>query len=137
MDASSPGWRPTNCDPKLAQLSVIHRRGSPGQRVGAGRGLREGDHVADRLRSVNVRHDPVKAVSDAAVRRGSVAQRLEQEAEAGLGLLLGDAEDLEDGSLDVGTADSDRPPSELDAVPDDVVGESPRLAGRTGVELAG
>ena len=45
------------------------------------------------------RDDPVEAVGDAAMRRRAVAQRLEQEAEARLGLLVVDAERREDLAL--------------------------------------
>ena len=77
------------------------------------------------------------AVGDAAVRRRAVAQRLEQEAEARLGLLGVDAERGEDLLLHVGVVDTDRAAAELLAVPDDVVGERPRRARVVGVELAG
>ena len=56
-----------------------------------------------------------------AVRRRAVAERPEQEAEALLGLLVGDAERLEDAALDVRAVDPDAPRTELPAVQDEVV----------------
>ena len=44
-------------------------------------GLREGDHVADRLGAGHQRDEAVEAERDAAVRRRAVLQRVEQEAE--------------------------------------------------------
>ena len=83
----------------LAQLRLVDRRRRAGQRVGAGGGLREGDHVADRVGAGEALDDAVEAVGDAAVRRRAVAQRLEQEAEARLGFLRVDAERGEDLAL--------------------------------------
>ncbi len=56
-----------------------------------------------------------------AVRRRAVAQRVEQEPEARLGLLLAHAEHVEDLLLDLGPVDTDRPAADLDAVEHDVV----------------
>ena len=83
-------------DAELAQLQLVDRRRRAGQRVEAGGGLREGDHVADRLGAGEALDDAVDAVGDAAVRRRPVAQRLEQEAEARLGRLGVDPERAED-----------------------------------------
>ena len=85
-----------SCEAELAQLQLVDRRRRAGQRVGAGGGLREGDHVADRVGAGEPLDDPVEPVGDAAVRRGAVAERLEQEAEARLGLLGVDPERGED-----------------------------------------
>ena len=69
-------------EPELAQLRLVDRRRRAGERVGAGGGLRERDHVADRVGAGEPLDDAVEAVGDAAVRRRAVAKRLEQEAEA-------------------------------------------------------
>src|SRR5688572_6179057 len=106
-------------DAELAQLALLDRRRGSGQQVEAGGRLREGDHVADGLRAVEPLHDPVEAVGDAAVRRGSVAERLEQEAEALLRLGGADPERLEHLRLGVGVADPDRAAAQLLPVPDD------------------
>src|SRR3954469_3285580 len=80
-----------DADAELAQLQLVDGRRGAGEEVEARGGLREGDHVADRLRSGEALDDAVDAVGDAPVRRGAVAQRLEQEAETGLGSLLVDS----------------------------------------------
>src|SRR3954447_6616316 len=123
-------------DPKFAQLPLVDRRRRARQRIGPGGGLREGDHVADRLCPVQQRDHPVQPVGDAAVRRGAVAERLEQKAEAVLGLLLVDSDRLEHLSLHPGVVDADRTSSNLPSVPDDVIGLCPRGAGIAGFELA-
>ena len=76
-----------------------------------------GKAITSRIESVpcSSRDDAVEAVGDAAVRRRAVAERLEQEAEARLGLLGADAERLEDGALDVRAVDADRAAAQLDA----------------------
>ena len=66
---------------------------------------------------------------DAAVRRRAVAQRLEQEAEARLGLLVGDAERVEHLLLDVRVVDTDRAAADLRAVEHDVVAAAAQRAG--------
>ena len=45
----SAGRRFATVDAELAQLALVDRRRRAGQRVAAGGGLREGDHVADRV----------------------------------------------------------------------------------------
>src|SRR3954452_22783033 len=97
----------------LAQLALVHRSRSAGQRIGAGGRLRKRDHIADRVRTVQLGDPAIEAVGDAAMRRRSVAQRLEQEAEALLGFLGADPERGEDLALDVGAIDTDRAPAEL------------------------
>ena len=111
--------------------------GAPVSGVGARGGLREGDHVADRVGAGEPLDDAVEPVGDAAVRRRAVAQRLEQEAEARLGFLGVDPERGEDLLLHVGAVDADRAAAHLLAVPDQVVGERAGGAGIVGVELAG
>ena len=61
--------------------------------------------------------------------RGAVAQRVEQEAEALVGLLLGDADDPEHLALDLGRVDSDRAAAQLPAVHDEVIGARAQGAG--------
>ena len=132
-----PGFAPfVDRDAELAQLHLVDRGRRAGQRVEAGGGLREGDHVADRLRAGEPLDDAVDPVGDAAVRRRPVAQRLEQEAEARLGRLGVDPERGEDLLLDLGVVDTDRAAAELLAVPDDVVGLRQRRARVVGIELA-
>ena len=78
-------------------------------------------------------HDAVPAERDAAVRRGAERERVEQEAELLLRLLLVEAHDREDPFLDVAAVDTDRAAADLVAVADDVVGVGERRA-RVGVE---
>ena len=59
-----------------------------GQRVETAAGLREGDDVADRVGLRQQGDDAVPAESDAAVRRGTELEGVQQEAELLLGLLL-------------------------------------------------
>jgi hypothetical protein len=70
------------------------------------------------------------------VRRRPVAQRLEQEAESVVRLLGVDPDHPEELLLELRVGDADRATADLLAVPDDVVGERPCLAGLLGVELA-
>ena len=81
--------------------------------------------------------EAVEPVGDAAVRRRAVAQRLEQEAEALLGLLGRRSRARANTRRCTSrVGDTDRAAAELLAVPDDVVGERPGGAGVVGVELA-
>src|SRR5699024_5421206 len=116
----------------LALLRRDRRRGVR-ERVDAATGLGEGDDVADRLRPGQQRTDAIPAEGDAAVWRGAVGERLEEEAELLLRLLLRDPHHAEDPFLDVLAVDTDRSPADLVAVADDVVGVRQRRPG-VGVE---
>lgn len=61
--------------------------GGVGQRVYAAAGLREGDDIADGLESTQQGDDAIPAESDAAVRRSTELEGIEQEAELLLGFL--------------------------------------------------
>ena len=71
----------------------------PAIRSTAVAGLRERDHLANRRLAGQQRHDPIEPERDAAVRRRAVFERLEEEAEAQLRLLVADAEPPEDPRL--------------------------------------
>src|SRR5262245_45631539 len=75
-------------DMELAQLLLGRERGGAGDKVLAALRLREGDDVTDRVRPRHERHHAVEAEGDAAVRRRAELERVEQEAELGLLLLL-------------------------------------------------
>ena len=90
---SRPRGRPRR--PELAQRRRGERLGGTGHGVGARLGLREGDHLAEVLLPRQQRAQPVDADGEAAVGRRAVAEGAEQEPEAGLGLLGGDAEGVE------------------------------------------
>src|SRR4051794_34742403 len=77
---------------ELKELALVERRRCARQQLGAAGGLREGDHLADRVGARQQRDDPVEPEGDAAVRRRAVLERLEQEAEALLRLLGPDAD---------------------------------------------
>src|SRR3954454_4791572 len=98
MDPASLGARllAPKRDPQLTKLALVDGRRRSRQRIGARGGLGEGDDVANRVDAVRERHDPVEAVGDAAVRRGAVAEGLEQEPEPLVRLLLADSERRED-----------------------------------------
>ncbi len=76
---------------------------------------------------------------EAPVGRRPVAEGVEQEAEAGLGRLLRDAEHGEDASLDIGAVDTDAPRAELPAVEHEVVrlGSHGQRIGLEQVEVVG
>src|SRR6185369_5823677 len=71
-----------DADAELLQLLVVDAGGRARQRVQAGLRLREGDDLADVLLAREARHQPVDAERETAVRRGAVAERGEEEAEA-------------------------------------------------------
>ena len=79
-------------DAELAQLPASTGAGAPVS--GSPPEAVFGKAITSRIESApgGERADPVDPVGDAAVRRGAVAERLEQEAEARLGLLGVDAE---------------------------------------------
>src|SRR5436853_4835787 len=101
-------FRLMDADAELAHLQLVDRGRGAGKEVEARRGLREGDHVADRLGAEEALDDAVDAVGDAAVGRRPVAQRLEQEAEAVPRRLGVDPEGAEDRRLHLGVGDTAR-----------------------------
>jgi hypothetical protein len=122
-------------DPQLPKLRVVDGRGRARERVRAGGGLRERDHVTDRVRTHQALHEAIHPVGDSPVRRRPVAQRLQQKPEALLSLGRPDPDDLEHPLLELAIRDSDRAAAELLPVPDDVVGGGEGLVGALGVEL--
>src|SRR3546814_5129313 len=75
------------------------------------------------------RGDAVDAEGDAAVRRRAVPERVEQEAELGLGLLRADAQQLEHRALHRRAMDADRAAADLVAVEHHVVATADRGPG--------
>ena len=84
-------------------------------------GLRERDHLADVLLAGEHRDEPVDAEREPRVRRRTEAERVEQEAEALLRLLLVDAEEREHPPLDVGAVDPHASRAQLPPVEHEVV----------------
>src|SRR3989304_3555749 len=105
-------------DVNLVQLPRIDRCRRAGHRVGAGGRLGKGDAVADGLLPCHEHDQPVEAQGDSAVRRGAVAERLQEETEAFLSLLFAEANESEDLPLQVAVGDADTPPADLPPVPD-------------------
>ena len=106
---------------QLAQLLLVHRRRRLGQQALGALGLGEGDHVADRLGAGHHRHDPVETEGQATVRRRAIAQRIEQEAELGLGLLGIDGQRPEDLALHLLAVDAHRATADLPAIERQVI----------------
>ena len=88
-------------DPGLEALLGGDRRRGSGQRVEAAAGLGERDHVADGVAARQQGDDAVPAEGDAAVRRRPEGERVEQEAELLLLLLLAETHEGEHALLDV------------------------------------
>src|ERR1700680_1515164 len=91
--------------------------------------LRERNHVPERGRSSPHHRKPVESERDSAVRRSSRAQRIEQEAEAELGIFCADAEQRQHFPLKRGIVDSNASSSELQSIQHDVVRERTNLLG--------
>ena len=70
--------------------------------------------------------DPVEAERDAAVRRGAVLERVDEEPETQSGFLVGDLQQLEDQSLDGLVVNPDAAAGDLAAVQHEIVGARPR-----------
>src|SRR5215467_14135190 len=103
-------------DAQLVELGGVDFGGRFGHEVLGSGGLAEGDDLANRFFTGQKHHDSVDAQRDAAVRRGSVGERIQEEAEAFAQLLLAEAESLEKTFLDVLTVDPDAAGAELVAV---------------------
>ncbi len=115
------GWR-QHADAEQVELRLGDRQGRVRHRVGAGLGLRERDHLADVLLAGEDRDQAVDPDGESAVRRRAEFERVEEETELAIGLLLVDAEQREDAPLLVALVDSDRTGPELPAVEHEVVG---------------
>src|SRR5690242_12277427 len=121
---------------QLVELLLVHRRRRACQWVCLARSLRKRDYLSDAVAVSQHRDYAVDAEGNSAVRRGAVLEGVEEEAEALLGLVLGDAECPEDLLLHVGAVDTDRAAADLPAVPDHVVGAASPAPG-VAVEVAG
>src|SRR3954465_538380 len=109
-------------DTQVAQLTRFDGRGSAGHQVGCGGRLRERHDVADRFLASQQSDDAIEAEGDPAVWRRAVVERLEQEPEALPGLVLRQADRVEDLLLDLGRVDTneaaaDLGPAQHDGVP--------------------
>ncbi len=91
--------------------------------------LGEGDHVTNALRPGHQHDHAIQAERDAAVRRRTVLQRPEQEAEFLFGLFAADVEQVEDRRLHVLVVDTNRSAADLRAVQHHVVRARQCVAG--------
>src|SRR3954451_4614626 len=87
---------PLRPQPQLPQLNLVHRRRCAREQFRAAGGLREGDHLSDRVLVCQQGDYPVQAEGDATQRRRSVLERLEQEPEALARLFDAEADRVED-----------------------------------------
>src|SRR3954454_1582270 len=104
--------------PKLVRIDLVGRVCHEG---GAFLRLRERDHIPQALRPGEQHRQPVHAEGDSAVWRGPEPQRLQEEAELVLGLLVADAHRGEDLLLHDGIVQPDRSPADLESVQDEIV----------------
>src|SRR5262245_31000690 len=119
--ASRSAGRSINLQVQLAELLRIDRRRGPGHQVHGLDGLRKGDDLADRLFSRQDGDDAVQPERDPPVRRRAVFERLEEESEPELRLLLRHPEQLEDEALQPLIVDPDAAAGDLAAVEDEIV----------------
>src|SRR4051812_9813101 len=108
-------------DVEFAQLFRIHLRWRARHQIDGARRLREGDDLADRRLARQDGDDTVQPEGDAAVRRRAVLERLEEEAEAELRLLLGNAEPAENPRLERRVVDSDTAAADFRSVQHEIV----------------
>src|SRR6266516_3666650 len=97
-------WEAAEAD--LGELVVGDLGGGAGERVGAGLGLGEGDHLADRVDPGEQRHDPVEPEGEATVRRRAIFEAPQEEPEPLLRLRTADPQLLEDLALHVRPVDT-------------------------------
>src|SRR5574340_226443 len=83
-------------DAQFLQLVGTHGRGRFGERTLRALGLRERNHVADRVGAAEEHDQPVETEGDSAMGRCAIFQSLQQESEFGMGLFLADAQQVED-----------------------------------------
>ncbi len=107
---------------QFGELLGVDDVGRGGHQLGRLLRLGERDHVAQRVGAGQEHGEAVQAERDAAVRRRAVAQRLEQEAEAALRLVVRDAEQVEHLGLHVRAVDADGAAADLGSVEHQVVG---------------
>ena len=92
---------------EFGELALLHFRRGVIHGTYAHRILREGNHLPDRLLAGHEHDKPIQARCDPAVRRRPVLERLEQESESTLGLLLRETDNIEDPPLQSRVVNSD------------------------------
>src|SRR2546421_12168480 len=103
-------------DPELAQLSGVDERRRPRHQIDRLGGLWKRDDFANRLLAGQNRDDPIEPQSDAAVRRRAVFERVDEEAEPELRLLIRHAQQLENETLQPLIVDPEAAAADLAAV---------------------
>src|SRR5262249_16909567 len=103
-------------EPQLLELARVDRRRGVGHHVAGPLVLRERDHVADVLRASQPHREAIQTQGDAAVRRGTRLQRIEQEPEALSRLFFAHAQHPEHMRLHLWIVDSDAAAADLVAV---------------------
>src|SRR6185437_4102990 len=84
-------WRRPHPNMQLAQLRLARLRGRIGHRIRRGLRLREGDHLADAVRSRHQHRQAIQAERDASMRRRAELECIQEEAELLPGFFRTDA----------------------------------------------
>ena len=92
---------------EFPELGFADRAGCVDHEVDGLGGLGEGDDFAEGGGAGEDHDDAVEAEGDATVGWGAVLEGVQEEAEAGLGFLVGHAEGAEDFGLDIFAMDTD------------------------------
>src|SRR5215217_2982866 len=101
---------------QLAKLLVVHVAGRARHQVRTRLRLGERNNVAQGLGAGQQEGEPVHAQRDTTVRRRAELERVQQEAELRLRLLLANAQRLEDLRLDLRVMQTDGAAANLEAV---------------------
>ncbi|KPY82236.1 Uncharacterized protein ALO44_05673 [Pseudomonas syringae pv. tagetis] len=127
-------WLLAQTDVQLSQRLGIDNARRLGHDIGSALGFRESDYFTDRLRSGHQHDQTVKAERQTTVRRCTVLQSIEQEAEFFLLLVFGDAQQTEDRLLHFLAVNTNRTTAQLGTVEHHVVGTGKRRC-RVGFQL--
>ena len=116
MNSCAAAWlRLLSQDVQVGKLLRCHGAGRFAEQVGSTGGLGKGDHFADGIATQSQGNQTIYTQRDATMRRGAVAESLEQKAELGLLFLLIDAEEFEDPLLHISAMDADTTRAQLPA----------------------
>ena len=113
---------------QFAQLFRADRRRRVGHQVDGLSRFRKRDDLANRVLAAQNRNQPIEAEGDAAVRRRTVLERVEEKPESRLRFFVRDLQQLEDEALQRLVVDSDAAAGDLAAVQHEIVGARARAA---------
>ena len=113
---------------ELAQLSRVDRRRRVAHQIDGLRRLWERDYLADRRLTRQEGANAIEAERESAVRRRAVLERLEEESEAVLRVLVREPEQAEHLGLRLAVMNTNAAAAELPAVEDHIVGLRHHLA---------